>query len=54
MHLLDLGTDIRFIQELLGHFDIKITNRYLHVGKKNLVNIISPLDDLMRTGDIDW
>ena len=53
-HLLDKGTDIRYIKELLGHFDIKTTERYLHVSKKNLVNIISPLDDLMRTGDIDW
>jgi site-specific recombinase XerD len=39
---------------LLGHFNIKTTERYLHVSKKNLVNIISPLDDLFKKGKIDW
>jgi site-specific recombinase XerD len=53
-HLLDKGTDIRFIKELLGHFDIRTTERYLHVSKKQLVNIISPLDDLWNKGKIDW
>ena len=28
--------------------------RYLHVSKKALVNIIGPLDDLMNNKDIDW
>lgn len=53
-HLLEKGTDIRYIKELLGHFSIKTTERYLHVKKEQLVNIISPLDDLWRTGKIDW
>ena len=53
-HLLDKGTDIRYIKELLGHFDIKTTERYLHVSKRNLVNIISPLDDLMKQESIEW
>lgn len=53
-HLLDKGTDIKYIKELLGHFNIKTTERYLHVSKKSLVNIISPLDDLIKNGDIDW
>jgi site-specific recombinase XerD len=53
-HLLDKGTDIRYIKDLLGHFDIKTTERYLHVSKQNLVNIISPLDDLMGKESIDW
>lgn len=53
-HLLEKGTDIRYIKELLGHFDIKTTERYLHVTKEKLVNIISPLDDLWRSGKIDW
>jgi hypothetical protein len=30
------------------------TERYLHVSKKQLVNIISPLDDLWVKGKIDW
>lgn len=53
-HLLDKGTDIRYIKELLGHFNIKTTERYLHVSKKQLVNIISPLDDLWKKGNIQW
>ncbi len=53
-HLLDKGTDIRYIKDLLGHFDIKTTERYLHVSKQKLVNIISPLDDLMNKEHIEW
>ncbi|HEY8689349.1 MAG TPA: tyrosine-type recombinase/integrase [Chitinophagaceae bacterium] len=53
-HLLDKGTDIRFIKDLLGHFDIKTTERYLHVSRQKLINIISPLDDLMSKEQIDW
>ena len=53
-HLLDKGTDIRYIKDLLGHFDIKTTERYLHVSKKRLVNISSPFDDLWKTETIDW
>jgi len=52
-HLLEKGTDIRYIKELLGHFNIKTTERYLHVAKQKLVNIISPLDDLMKNEDIE-
>lgn len=53
-HLLEKGIDIRYIKDLLGHFNIKTTERYLHVSKKDLVNIISPLDDLWQKGKIDW
>jgi integrase/recombinase XerD len=53
-HLLDKGTDIKYIKDLLGHFNIKTTERYLHVSKKQLVNITSPLDDLWRKEQIDW
>lgn len=53
-HLLDKGTDIRYIKDILGHFNIKTTERYLHVSKSRLVNIASPLDDLWKSHSIEW
>jgi integrase/recombinase XerD len=47
-HLLEKGVDVMFIKDILGHFDIKTTERYLHVRKDVLINIESPIDDLYR------
>ncbi len=45
-HLLEQGTDICFIQELLGHSDIKTTLIYTEVSNKSIRKITSPLDNL--------
>lgn len=45
-HLLEAGTDITYIKDLLGHTDIKTTSIYLHLGKLSVLKIKSPLDTL--------
>ncbi len=48
-HLIEKGTDVTMIQKLLGHNDLKTTMIYLHTSNKDLIKIISPLDDLKLT-----
>jgi integrase/recombinase XerD len=45
-HLLELGTDLRYIQELLGHKSSKTTEIYTHVTTQSIQKIRSPFDDL--------
>ena len=43
-HLLEQGSDIRYIQTLLGHSSSKTTEIYTHVTKKGFEKIVSPID----------
>ena len=45
-HLIENGTDIRTVVELLGHSSLKTTMIYTHVASKNMLGVKSPLDTM--------
>ena len=45
-HLIENGYDIRTVQELLGHYNVKTTMIYTHVAKKNKLGVKSPMEEI--------
>ncbi|MCK5099686.1 MAG: tyrosine-type recombinase/integrase [Desulfobacteraceae bacterium] len=47
-HMLEDGVNIRVVQDLMGHADVKTTEIYTHVMEKDINAVVSPLDTLQK------
>ncbi len=45
-HLMEQGTSLRYIQQLLGHHSSRTTEIYTHISKNKFENLRSPLDNI--------
>ena len=52
-HMLENGVNIRIVQELMGHADVKTTEIYTHVMDKDYSVVVSPLDSLVKNKKLD-
>jgi site-specific recombinase XerD len=52
-HLLENGTDIRYIQALLGHSSVRTTERYARVALRKVLTVKSPLDKIQLASTIN-
>ena len=43
---MEAGTDLRTIQLLLGHEDLEVTAKYLHLSQQHLQQVINPIEEL--------
>lgn len=53
-HLLEAGYDIRTIQKLMGHRDVRTTMIYTHVASRGSLGVMSPIDALLKEGGAGW
>jgi len=51
-HLLESGTDLFRIQQLLGHFNLETTSKYLHMVQPKVLQVKAPLDLLEDNSDV--
>jgi site-specific recombinase XerD len=52
-HLVEGGTDLHSVQELLGHSSLKTTFQYLHLSAKHRQSIVNPYDALLNEAKVD-